>query len=566
MTTQPSTMCAAAAATAASSSAADLANQTEPDLELDALFHQVGLDPSVWPALRTRRATVFYRTALTHESFDPDNNYEFFRNIGDLSLQQSVVEFIVEEYPDLFCPDKKAIVTDLKKYLMQGNRFVDYGLKIGLDRRVRMDPLVPITSRIMLEVFEAFLGVTEWLLTQTLRSMAAAYRAVHDIVRFVLGRSGPIPLVFEELVDPKSILKNLMDKRRRYGDTIDYHETKVYDPIDHTYKHHQVVAMWNGQPNAPIGQGEHKEKVEAEKMAAKQALEFFRAKGVHYEIPAAYRSPFLVTRRSRPEFGRSFMELIQRLSTLTDLTASEYQVFQDAFTHYSVDAHHNYEVLETLGDNTVNKIVVWYLARRFPQINGPAGKEIATKLKILNVKGDSYAEFAEALGMTSFIAWDRDGRDPQGKPFKIQKILEDVFESLIGAIVLVMSRRGSIDGFTVCYELVERLMNQKPIRLDYDALQDPKTALKEIIDQRPELGHKLVYAQRVTADRSLVKQVILVGHADQQVLGVSDRFSAADVSSSVIKEAEMSAARNALKTLAKMHIFNHQSTKFEKFY
>ena len=50
--------------------------------------------------------------------------------------------------------------------------------------------------------------------------------------------------------------------------------------------------------------------------------------------------------------------------------------YKIAFTHESIDPKQNYEFFETLGDQTLNKSIVWYFSRRFPELNNPQGSDV----------------------------------------------------------------------------------------------------------------------------------------------------------------------------------------------
>ena len=101
-----------------------------------------------------------------------------------------------------------------------------------------------------------------------------------------------------------------------------------------------------------------------------------------------YDNPYLAKR------DHTFKEMIEKVlqnrisQKYIDmiLTKEGMTYFSKAFTHSSVDPNNNYEFLETLGDLTLNKCVLFYLCRRFPQLNCPAGSDMISKLKINTIK------------------------------------------------------------------------------------------------------------------------------------------------------------------------------------
>ena len=55
------------------------------------------------------------------------------------------------------------------------------------------------------------------------------------------------------------------------------------------------------------------------------------------------------------------------------------KIMTSAVTHWSLNEEEDYEVWETLGDGTLNKIMVWYMYRRFPQASSEELTEAAVE-------------------------------------------------------------------------------------------------------------------------------------------------------------------------------------------
>lgn len=156
------------------------------------------------------------------------------------------------------------------------------------------------------------------------------------------------------------------------------------------------------------------------------------------------------------------------------------KMFSDAFTHETINAYNNYEFYETLGDVTLNKCVLWYISRRFPQINCPDGSDILTKLKIKTIKSESFASIADSLHFWDFISVDQSLRLNSEKK---RAILEDVCEAFFGVLELAIDqeiRQGM--GYNVCYKILSALLDKNEIKISYDEIVDNKTRVKEIYD------------------------------------------------------------------------------------
>lgn len=64
------------------------------------------------------------------------------------------------------------------------------------------------------------------------------------------------------------------------------------------------------------------------------------------------------------------------------LTEESLRTYGVAFTHISADPENNYEYLEFLGDSILNTAIVWYMSRRFSDLQGPRAVKYLARLKI----------------------------------------------------------------------------------------------------------------------------------------------------------------------------------------
>lgn len=201
--------------------------------------------------------------------------------------------------------------------------------------------------------------------------------------------------------------------------------------------------------------------------------------------------------------------LIEKILTHTDAR----RVYTQVFTHCTADPTHNYEYLEILGDATLNKCVVWYISKRFPQLACPDGVKIIARLKINLISKKTFAEFASRLEW-----WDYVTADEETKQTKKKKLLEDVFEAFFGATeMLIDSIVYPGYGYAICYRIVASLFNEINISLSYESLYDPITRLKEVFDYFKEIGtfkfesEKRDGFQHVSLYQVLRQQKILIG-------------------------------------------------------
>lgn len=247
--------------------------------------------------------------------------------------------------------------------------------------------------------------------------------------------------------------------------------------------------------------------------------------------------------------GSKFQYFIRQILSLSNVSSEYYTVLLDkesinlydqAFTHKTFSDTHNYEFFEFLGDTTLNKIIAWYLSRRFPQLNCPEGVKVLTRLKINLISKKSFVEFAKQLHFWDFISADMDIRTN-----KMDKTLEDVFEAFFGVTELIVDtriRRGA--GYSICYNILEKLMDKRNISLNYEDLFDAKTRLKELFDFYGETLGKLHYTNDKVERIQFVKIFLIRPTHEKILLG--------EGSGALKAHAEQKASTEALETLKKI--------------
>jgi dsRNA-specific ribonuclease len=153
-------------------------------------------------------------------------------------------------------------------------------------------------------------------------------------------------------------------------------------------------------------------------------------------------------------------------------------IFNDVFTSNTANVLKNYEVYEQLGDITVNKFIVWYMYKRFPQLRCAQGVKIVARLRINYCSKQSFAQIAESLGFWSFITASEEERSHNKKP-----LLEDTLEAFFGAVEFIIDKHTLTGvGYAVAFDILECIFNNLNISLKYEDLYDAKTRLKELFD------------------------------------------------------------------------------------
>ena len=198
-----------------------------------------------------------------------------------------------------------------------------------------------------------------------------------------------------------------------------------------------------------------------------------------------------------------------RSKTINLLLDSDYKGFKGiqhygfAFTHKSIDEVNNYENYEFKGDSTANNCLVWYFARRFPDLNNTENVKTLARLKINYGSKKMFYTLGEKLGMWEYITAGQERRIMRTKKkvdgrmvsienesvidikqTKKKSLLEDSFEAFIGVTQTLLDdfvKNGS--GYKICYNIISNMYDELEIKLDHESLYDPKTRLKELFDK-----------------------------------------------------------------------------------
>jgi dsRNA-specific ribonuclease len=195
-------------------------------------------------------------------------------------------------------------------------------------------------------------------------------------------------------------------------------------------------------------------------------------------------------------FRNDLINLLTKRGSLQPKTAEELlddygiRSLKLAFTHPTMLESHSYELLETLGDSTVNKCMVWYITRRFPQIKrGESGNEIITELKKTYVNKASLSQRLNQLGLTKYIRYKELPYLEKGVEKKVMmdnSMREDVFEALMGAIEDLIDSKIMVNtGYSVVYNIITSLLDEdKNISISMEDILDPKTKILEVFAKR----------------------------------------------------------------------------------
>lgn len=177
-------------------------------------------------------------------------------------------------------------------------------------------------------------------------------------------------------------------------------------------------------------------------------------------------------------------------------------LFLLALTHpsYNADAntkHQDYERLEYMGDAVLDYVSADLIFKMHPEMD----QGLMSKLRSYLVKSHTLANYARKYNLAKYI---RVGHSiPIEQINKSDKILEDVFEALIGAIYLDQ-------GIDEAYKHIAFFLKEDIQKVNIDDLTDYKTRLQEEMqaEHRDSVHYVLISQNGPAHDRTFVVNVM----------------------------------------------------------
>lgn len=164
---------------------------------------------------------------------------------------------------------------------------------------------------------------------------------------------------------------------------------------------------------------------------------------------------------------------MQRFMNKIGYTFQQPALLQQALTHRSVSAIHNYERLEFLGDALLGTIIAHYLYRHFAEQK----EGQLTRMRATLVRQDALVKIAKDLGIGQMMILSM-GELKSGGHHR-ESILADMVEAMIGAMYLDNGEFASIERIVLNW--------YRPYLQDItpgEQLKDPKSRLQELLQAK----------------------------------------------------------------------------------
>jgi len=240
--------------------------------------------------LVSEKALSLYSIALTSKESDPINNYEMFEQLGDVSINKFVVNYMYGRFPQLENPNGVDLVAKLKI------KYASKEILHLLGEEMGMWPFITATKdektnkrkKLLEDTFEAFFGVTEYIIdtifytknwsTNTKTFLIFPHNTYigtgFNIIFFILKHlfdTLDISLKYESLVDAKTRLNELASEHQ--------HQLRIkYTMRSSPEEKRHIISVVNEITKETLGTGTGALKKDAEINAAANALETLKNK------------------------------------------------------------------------------------------------------------------------------------------------------------------------------------------------------------------------------------------------------------------------------------------------
>ena len=183
------------------------------------------------------------------------------------------------------------------------------------------------------------------------------------------------------------------------------------------------------------------------------------------------------------------------------ITYKDIAIYEQALTHPSYNGeantkHQDYEKLEFMGDAVLGYVTADLVYKNRPEMS----EGNLTKLRSVLVSTKPLAAYARKIHLDEYVRIGHSITQSQVK--ESDKILENVFESLVGAIYLDA-------GLNTAYRFIKKVLLNDILSYDADNLTDYKTKLQEEIqaEHRDAVQYVTVSQSGPAHDRTFTVQV-----------------------------------------------------------
>ena len=228
-----------------------------------------------------------FSQAFTSSCADPENNYEIYEQLGDVTANKFIVWYMYRRFPQLKHPLGVKIVARLRINYGARQSFFKIGENLGFWQYITATEEIRSRKKkdLLEDCVESFIGVTEFLLDHIYEKPGIGNIVIYDILKSIFDEI-PISLKYEDLYDSKTRLKELFDFHKTKLGKLKY--TNIRDKESGYFTANTYMTCQSGE-SVLLGSGCATKLKDAEQKAAEQAIKKMKNKfGLTKEIPNEY--------------------------------------------------------------------------------------------------------------------------------------------------------------------------------------------------------------------------------------------------------------------------------------
>lgn len=253
--------------------------------------------------LTDEESLCYFKKAFTSKTYNKEDNYEVLEMKGDAVIRHFIKKYMYVRFPQLNCPLGVKVVARLSGNFESKESFYPISLKLGFWPFIASSQEQRDSERksLLEDVFEAFIGAFEEILDNRIRR-GVGYAIVYDLLESIFNDI-PISLDYYDLIDAKTLLKELFDKhgRNKHDKISDLGHEKYKNTRNGDFVTSEVYMVTGGVVTGKkktknieggiwkkIGHGQGSLQQAAEQKAAKEALLYLKKMGYYREPPPEY--------------------------------------------------------------------------------------------------------------------------------------------------------------------------------------------------------------------------------------------------------------------------------------
>lgn len=240
----------------------------------------LAIDPAMADTIIEKSFDRFEAVFKT-KAYDPDANYEFFEQLGDLSINKFIISYMSSRFPHLRSTQGVGVLASLRIVYGSKETLSKLSQRYKMDMYVRSTPEESLDKAkyisILEDVFEAFFGALEFSM-DNIWSIGIGYITVYKILEKMFDALD-IKIDYESVIDAKTRMNEFKDEAKFQT---------FYKDIRLPNGDYRTDLYVNGRL---AGTGIANTKKNAQIYAAEEAMDWIRINlGLVKEVPERFRT------------------------------------------------------------------------------------------------------------------------------------------------------------------------------------------------------------------------------------------------------------------------------------